>query len=136
MVGGSIRLNSGLVPARYMNGLSATGRINFSAVIEQKRSHSMDLDVVLTDNMVGDLYDAYTDETLKTIRIVFDEPASSIETGENHELEIDMVGKIVSPIDFLGSRDGENTFRVTFESFEDGSGNELSVRVRNAVTAI
>jgi hypothetical protein len=136
LAGGTIRLNSGVVPVRYADGLDTNGNATFSTVVENRRSHSMDLDIIANANGVAQVYDAFVANTNRAIRIVFDLAANSIESGYNHELEIDMFGKFTSPPELFGERDGENIMRVTFTSHDDGSGNEVKVRVRNSVTAI
>lgn len=143
LAGGVIRLNSGLMPVRYADGLDSNGRATFSAVAENRRSHSMDLDLIVSDDMIAQFYDAWTDRTDRAIRIVIDAAGDSIETGFNHELEIDMFGRFTSEPVIFGARDGENLVRVTFTSRDDrlisgpnSGGNELTVRIRNDTTAI
>lgn len=136
LAGGTIRLNSGIVPVRYADGLDTNGEATFSTVIENKRSHTMDLDIIVGTNGIAQVYDAYVAGTDRSIRIVIDAAADSIESSFNHELEIDMFGRFTSEPELFGERDGEDMFRVTFTSHDDGSGNELTVRVRNDETAI
>lgn len=136
LAGGTIRLNSGLVAVRYADGLDAQNQATFSTVIENRKSHTLDLDIIISSDSITQVYDAYVAGTDRSIRIVFDTAADSIESGFNHELEIDMFGRFTSPPELFGERDGEDMVRVTFTSHEDVSGNELSVRVRNDETAI
>jgi hypothetical protein len=136
LAGGSIRLNSGLVPVRYADGLDSNGRANFSTLIENKRSHGMDLDLIISSDMITNVYDKFASGTSAAIRIVFDLAANSIETSFNHELEIDMFGKFEGEPEIFGERDGENLVRMQFVSYDDGNGNELTVRVRNSLTAL
>ena len=136
LAGGTIRLNSGLVPVRYADGLDANGQATFSTVIENRKSHTLDLAIILSSDSITQVYDAYVAGTDRAIRIVFDKADDSIEAGFNHELEIDMFGRFTSAPELSGERDGEDMVRVTFTSHEDASSNELSVRVRNDETAI
>lgn len=136
LVGGTIRFNSGLTPVRYVNGLDTLGLATLSTFTENPRSHSIDLDIIASADMINEVYDAYKDGTNRAIRIVFDAATDSIESGHNHELEIDMFGRFSSPPELFGDADGENMFRITLTSHDDGSGNEIQVRVKTTTTAI
>ncbi len=136
LAGGTVRLNSGLTPVRYADGLDAQGEANFSTVSEGRRSHSMDLDLIVSSNFIAQAYDAWEAQTNRSIRVVFDLADDSIESSFNHELEIDMFGHFIAEPELFGERDGEDMVRMSFQSADDGLGNELSVRVRTGTTAI
>lgn len=138
LAGGSISLNSGLTPVRYASGLSS-GLANWSTVIEQRRHSTMDLDLIVSDAMITQAYDALVAGTDRAIRIQFTESDNSIETvsgGYAHELTINMFGRFDGPITLLDTRDGENMFRVSLVTHEDDSGNEMSVTLRNDIPAL
>jgi hypothetical protein len=151
LVGGTIRLNSGLAPVKYADGTAATAVLddgdtvevsNFSATREVKRSHSMDLDFIATTDFYAQVYNAYIRRTNRAIRLTF------LQTGVDHRIEavspdyyrnftIDMFGRFTSAPEIFGERDGEDMIRVTFTSYDDGltsgvdsGGNELKVTTR------
>jgi hypothetical protein len=138
LVGGSIRLNSGLTPVRYADGLDSDGRATFTTVAENKRSHSMDLDILTTANGVAQVHDAWRDNTDRAIRISFSAANNSIATSYNYYIEVDMFGRFTSDPELYGSRDGENLMRMTFTSFDDGQStpHDVQVKVRTTPTGI
>jgi hypothetical protein len=139
LVGGSIRLNSGLVPVRFGDGLDANGRANFSTVIENPRASSFDLDMALSASAITQVYDAFVARTSKAIRLAFSEPVDSIQASYKHEMNIDMFGRFTALNPLFQEVDGMDVFRVTFTSYDDAlatPGNELSVRVRTTITDI
>lgn len=136
LVGGTINLNSGLAPVRYARGLTTIGTqaiATYHALSQQRRSHSIDLDIIVSSDAIDDVYDAYAASTTKAIRIAFADAgtAQRIEAPSFYRgLIIDMIGKFTSDPEFFGSRDGEDMFRITFTSHDDGNGNELGVTLR------
>ena len=139
LAGGSIRLVSGLRPLRLADGLIA-GRSEFSTVSEQKRTHSMDLDILATADGMSEIYDAWESNSFKAIRVSFnlDSASNTIEAGFSHELEVDMYGKFTSDPGLFSAHEGENMFRMTFQSHDNGASTprDLRVRVRNSIATI
>ena len=101
--GGSIRFASGLTPLRTAKGLSTSGRANFSRYSTNRRSHSLDLDVLMTAAGKAQVYDSWKNNTFKAIRLLFSREADSIESGFQHELEVDMYGKFTSDPNIYGA---------------------------------
>jgi len=128
MGGGSIRLASGLTPVRYADGLDADGKANFSNVSENRRTHSIDLDVLMTSKGIEEVYDAWAGNEFKAVRLSFD--GAEFENGHNYELEVDMFGKFTSDPGLFGAHEGENTIRMTFMSHDNGAAVPADVRVR------
>lgn len=139
LAGGTIRLNSGLVPVRYGRGLTTRGTesiAEYHGVSQRRRMHNMDLDLIINDSHISDIYDAFVSDEGKAIRIIFEDAGTGnrieVKSGTSfyRALEISMFGKFRGEPEIFGEREGENMVRWTFASYDDGSGNELSVRVR------
>ena len=136
LAGGTINLNSGLMPVRYARGLTTIGSraiASYHALSEQRRSHSLDMDIIVSANAISDIYNAYLDSETKAVRLEFADAgtAQRIEATDFYRtLTIDMAGKFTSEPELFGDRDGEDMFRITFTSHDDGSGNELSAVLR------
>ena len=130
LAGGTIRLNSGLQQVRRLTTANTTGTYNPSHVVENKRSHTMDLDLIVTSGWVTDVYDAYVAQTSKAIRIKFTAAANGIESGHTQEVEISMFGKFTNINELFSDSEGDSMVRCTFESCDDGSGNEVEVKTK------
>lgn len=119
VVGGTIRLpDTGLSPLK-----TADGTHEFSVVIEGRRHLELELELLMGADAITE-YDAFEALSNRAIRIEFTGPA--IVGGTTHKLTIDAIGKYVSSPELFGERDGANIFRLTFNSFEDTLGNEMS----------
>ena len=90
LAGGSVRLNSGLAPSRRLSSGSTDGVFNYTHVVESKRSHSMDLDILVTSDWESDIWDAYRNQTPKVVTLKFTAESNSIETGKSHEIKVSM----------------------------------------------
>lgn len=128
VVGGVIRLPAtGVTPIK-----TADGTQEFSTIIEARRHLEIELELLLGTDAITE-YDAFVAETLRAIRIEFTGP--SIVSGTTHKLTIDAIGKYTSSPELFGERDGANIFRLTFSSFEDTLGNEMSFVLQTARAA-
>ena len=105
---------------------------NYGHVVQNRRSHSLDLDLIATSGWVTDVYDAYVAQTPKAIQLRFTAEADSIESGKNHEILINMYGHFTSIGELYSESDGDNMVRCTFTSYSDNTAtpNELSVVVK------
>ena len=136
IAGGSIRLASGLRPIRL-----ADGSLEFSIESEGKRSHSIDLDVIMDDVGRAQIYDSWLNGTSRAMRLSFEEAADSIETGHRYSMYVDMYGRFTSDPSIFGDHEGQDTIRMTFMS-EDNNGStqatrtDLRVTVTNNVDAL
>ena len=139
IAGGSIRLNSGLTPSRRllspagaegasMGAGSTVGIFNYNKVVQNRRSHSMDLDLIANSGWVSDVYDAYVAQTPKAIRLKFTAETDSIDTGKSHSLFIDMYGYFTSIGELYSDSDGDNMVRCTFTSYSDNTATPNEVR--------
>ena len=132
VAGGSIRITNGFAPLRLGGGIDAAGRYNFTTVAQQKRDViTIDLDLIVSDAMIAQMYDAYLARTDRSIRLKFEEGANSIETGKSHYLNIDAFGRWTNIQSLYTTADGLNAVRATFTSFDDGSNNEATITLRN-----
>ena len=136
LAGGTIRLNSGLQQVRRLTTANTSGTYNPTHVVENRRSHSMDLDLIVTSGWVTDVYDAYVAQTSKVIQIKFTAPANGIESGHTQEVEVSMNGKFVSVNELFSDSEGDSMVRCTFESCDDGSGNEVEVKTKYKTTDV
>ncbi len=119
VVGGVIRLPAtGLSPVK-----TADGTHEFSVIIEQRRHLEIELELLMGTDAITE-FDAFEALTDRAIRIEFTGPV--IVGGTTHKLTIDAIGKYTSSPELFGERDGGNIFRLTFSSFEDTLGNEMS----------
>lgn len=137
-LGGSIRLNSGLTAQRNMTldtypGVQ-TAIYNPTRLSQSRRSHSIDMDLVFTSGTASSVWAAYRDQTNKAVRLKWMDVTNSIETNKRRALTVDMHGRFTNVSELLSDSNGDSVLRVTFTSFEDTSGNELSVVV-NTKTA-
>lgn len=128
VVGGVIRIPAtGVTPIK-----TADGTQEFSTIIENRRHLEIELELLMGTDAITE-YDAFAAETLRAIRIEFTGP--SIVSGTTHKLTIDAIGKYTSSPELFGERDGANIFRLTFASFEDTLGNEMSWVLQTARAA-
>jgi len=127
LVGGTIRLGTGLTPVRR------AGNSDFSAISEQRRHLEFDLDLVMGSDAVAE-YDAWAADTDRAIRLEFTGPI--IEAAIPYKLRVEAFGRYMTPPTLFDSRDGEDLIRLVFASHEDSLGNEFSFEVTNKETAI
>ena len=122
LMGGTVRLETGLTPVKY-----ADGSLNFSAIIEKKRSLEMTLEYAMGDNAMVE-YDAWIAQTLRAIRLKW----VGITTGGSlfYTLTIDVIGRYIRGPEIFGDRDGQDTMQFVFQSRTDGT-NEFVFTVIN-----
>ena len=85
VVGGSVRLMSGLTPTNYLDGL-IDGKSQFSGTKENPRQHNVDLDVVLNDKAKTAFQDRYEDQDIFYLRFLSE--GGEIESGQNFTLDM------------------------------------------------
>lgn len=129
LAGGSVRLNSGLAPSRRLSTGSTDGVFNYTHVVESKRSHSMDLDILVTSEWEADIWDAFRNQTPKVVSLQFTAETDSIESSKSHDITINMYGHFTSMGEIYSDQDGDSMVRMTLTSYDDGSGNEVEVIV-------
>ncbi len=128
LAGATIRLPTGIAPARY-----ADGSLDFSAVSESKTHLEMDLDLINSTAGITE-YDAYVAGTDRAIRIELTGPIAVGATP--YLLTIDCFGRYVSEPELFGDREGENLMRLSLHSHEDASGNHFEFAVTNLITGV
>ena len=125
--GGTIRLTTGITPRQRLDG-----SFDFARFTEMRRHLEVDLDVVAnTDGSTE--YDAWVNQTDRAIKLKFTGPA--IETGFDNEFEVDIFGKYMNDPNLFDAADGENLFRLSLASHDDGLTHEFSFGVQNNVDA-
>lgn len=137
LVGGTIRLESGLTPTRYVSAIDANSEIVFSAVKENKRTHNMQLDFVTTSDWEAEVYDAWKARTDRAIRIVFTDAALAGNSSAKYAFTIDMHGRFEEVGELYGEHNGENMARATFNSYDnlESTPGDLKVVVVNKEAA-
>lgn len=131
VAGATLRFPTGLTPVKYLDG-----SLEFSSFSQQMRHFELDLDLIVSTDAITE-YDKWAAEhgDLRAVRLVF-ETTEEIESTFPYKMTIDMIGKYTSDPQLLDEREGESMFRLTLASHEDSSGNELSIVVDNAVSAV
>lgn len=128
LMGGRVRLPSGLTPVKY-----GDGSLDWSSVAENKRAAEVELIFVHdADGVVA--YDDFAAATQKFIRL--EVLGSLIEGSLYKRLQIDLALRYVSLDTLVDAQDGKSVVRLTASTFPDSSGNEISVAVRNTQTAL
>jgi len=128
VAGATVRLPTGIAPARY-----ADGSLDFGAVSESKTHLEIDLDLINSTAGITE-YDAYVAGSDRAIRLEITGPIAVSAT--NYKLTIDCFGRYVSEPELFGDREGENVLRLSLHSHEDASGNHFEFAVTNLITGI
>lgn len=127
VTGGTIRLTTGFDPVYY-----ADGSKEFAAIVEKKRHLEIDLDMITGSNFEVE-YDAWAADTLRAVSLTT--TGSTASGGHPYSFRVDMIGRYTSEPELFGSRDGENTVRLTLSSMDDGT-NEMKFVVTNKESAL
>ena len=128
VVGGTVRLATGVMPRQRLDG-----SFDYARFSEQRRHLEIDLDLVSNADGITE-YDAWAENTPRAVRIEFEGP--EIETGHDYGLQIDCFGKYTTNPNLFDAADGENMFRLSLSSHDDGEGNEFGFLVTNKETAL
>ena len=135
LVGASIRIESGLTPVRYAEGLDSNDEIPFSAVVQNKRSHLMSLDFITTSDWEEKVYDTWLD---RSNRVIVLDVTSAADAGLNeaYNFRVKMNGRFTGMGEFYGDHNGLNMVRAEFTSMDNlaATPRDLDIRVQNAET--